>query len=97
MLDSDYNSELDANFNNELVGNINNELIGYSNNIEEESKKSNITTENYIIPIFASIGATTIFVGCSCAFGYYMHVNGIEIDSLPLPMKYYLFDNMGYY
>lgn len=79
----DYN-QLDNSFSYELpfMSNENNQF--YQEDVGFSSKDEDKFVTNYLIPIFASIGATTILVGCSCITACYWHANGIEINNLPI-------------
>lgn len=54
----------------------------YSQDVAHTENKNN-STSNYLVPVLASIGATSIILGCSCAIGYYWHMNGVDINKLP--------------
>jgi hypothetical protein len=62
--------------------------LDYSQDVDDIEIKNN-STSNYLVPILASVGATSIILGCSCALGYYWHINGVDINRLPLPYRYF--------
>ena len=53
-------------------------------------------TSNYLLPILASIGATSLLLGCYCGIAYYWHINDIDTTILPLPYNYFAHGGLNY-